>query len=91
MKAALHAEAEVNKSVKRQCVLSRRKLEILLATDIAARGIDIDDLTRNSFRVTRHSRPIYSPLRAGRMGKEGTVVSLVTPQEERKLPQFAKN
>ena len=68
------------------------KLEILLATDIAARGIDIDDLTH----VIHLELPdtvdqyIHRSGRTGRMGKEGTVVSLVTPQEERKLLQFAK-
>ena len=58
------------------------KLEILLATDIAARGIDIDDLTH----VIHLELPdtvdqyIHRSGRTGRMGKEGTVVSLVTPR-----------
>ena len=61
--AALHAEASKQEREATMRAFRGGKLEILLATDIAARGIDIDDLTHViHFRITRHSRPIYSPL-----------------------------
>ncbi len=90
--AALHAEASKQEREATMRAFRGGKLEILLATDIAARGIDIDDLTH----VIHLELPdtvdqyIHRSGRTGRMGKEGTVVSLVTPQEERKLLQFAK-
>ena len=91
--AALHSEASKQEREATMRAFRGGKLEILLATDIAARGIDIDDLTH----VIHLELPdtvdqyIHRSGRTGRMGKEGTVVSLVTEQEERKLPQFAKN
>lgn len=90
--AALHAEASKQEREATMRAFRQGKVEILLATDIAARGLDIDDLTH----VIHLELPdtldqyIHRSGRTGRMGKEGTVVSLVTPQEERKLLQFAK-
>jgi superfamily II DNA/RNA helicase len=90
--AALHAEANKQEREATMRAFRSGKLEILLATDIAARGLDIDDLTH----VIHLELPdtvdqyIHRSGRTGRMGKEGTVVSLVTEQEERKLLQFAK-
>ncbi|MEH6980275.1 DEAD/DEAH box helicase, partial [Bacillus pseudomycoides] len=90
--AALHAEANKQEREATMRAFRHGNLEILLATDIAARGLDIDDLTH----VIHLELPdtldqyIHRSGRTGRMGKEGTVVSLVTPQEERKLLQFAK-
>ena len=79
--AALHAEASKQEREATMRAFRGGKLEILLATDIAARGIDIDDLTH----VIHLELPdtvdqyIHRSGRTGRMGKEGTVVSLVTP------------
>lgn len=90
--AALHAEASKQEREATMRAFRQGKVEILLATDIAARGLDIDDLTH----VIHLELPdtldqyIHRSGRTGRMGKEGTVVSLVTPQEEKKLLQFAK-
>ncbi|MGG2092416.1 DEAD/DEAH box helicase [Bacillus sp. S13(2024)] len=90
--AALHAEANKQEREATMRAFRQGKVEILLATDIAARGLDIDDLTH----VIHLELPdtldqyIHRSGRTGRMGKEGTVVSLVTPQEEKKLLQFAK-
>ncbi|CAG9614234.1 DEAD-box ATP-dependent RNA helicase CshC [Bacillus rhizoplanae] len=90
--AALHAEANKQEREATMRAFRQGKVEILLATDIAARGLDIDDLTH----VIHLELPdtldqyIHRSGRTGRMGKEGTVVSLVTLQEEKKLLQFAK-
>ncbi|PGZ97492.1 RNA helicase [Bacillus pseudomycoides] len=90
--AALHAEANKQEREATMRAFRQGKVEILLATDIAARGLDIDDLTH----VIHLELPdtldqyIHRSGRTGRMGREGTVVSLVTPQEEKKLLQFAK-
>lgn len=89
--AALHAEASKQEREATMRAFRSGKLEILLATDVAARGLDINDLTH----VIHLELPdtldqyIHRSGRTGRMGKEGTVISLVTPQEERKLLQFA--
>ncbi len=64
-----------------------KKLNMLVATDVAARGIDIKDLTH----VINYSLPqdpesyIHRIGRTGRAGKEGTAITFVTPEEYRKM------
>ena len=75
---------------QREKVLSRfknKKLTILVATDVAARGIDVNNLTH----VINYSLPqdpeayVHRIGRTGRAGKEGTAITFVTPDEYRKL------
>lgn len=62
-----------------------RNTKILIATDIAARGIDITELTH----VINYSMPnnaenyIHRIGRTGRAGKEGTAITFVTPSDFR--------
>jgi ATP-dependent RNA helicase DeaD len=64
-----------------------RKINILVATDVAARGIDVDDLTH----VINYSIPqnpeayVHRIGRTGRAGKKGTAITFVTPTEFRKM------
>ncbi|MCK6586643.1 MAG: DEAD/DEAH box helicase [Polyangiaceae bacterium] len=59
------------------------KLRFLVATDVAARGIDISHLTH----VINYDFPqetaayVHRTGRTGRAGKTGTAISLITPQE----------
>ena len=68
-----------------------KQLTLLLATDLLARGIDIDSLECVvNFDVPRDIE-IYTHRtgRTGRMGKEGYVITLVThPEELKKLKKF---
>ncbi|AGA57299.1 DNA/RNA helicase, superfamily II [Thermobacillus composti KWC4] len=59
------------------------RLRIVLTTDVAARGIDIPELELVvSLGVpTDAERYIHRAGRTGRMGREGTVVSLVDPRD----------
>jgi len=65
----------------------RKKTNVLVATDVAARGIDIVNLSH----VINFSLPqdvesyIHRIGRTGRAGKEGTAITFVTPAEYRKL------
>ena len=75
---------------QREKILNRfrsRRTPILVATDVAARGLDIADLTH----VINLSPPqdpesyIHRIGRTGRAGKEGTAITFVTPEEVRRL------
>ena len=74
----------------RERVLNRLRsgaLSVLVATDVAARGLDVNHLTR----VINYDYPSDSETyvhrigRTGRAGKQGVAVTLVTPAEQRKL------
>ncbi|WEG12309.1 DEAD/DEAH box helicase [Pullulanibacillus sp. KACC 23026] len=70
----------------------RGQLPILLTTDLAARGLDIEGVTHVIHfdlpeEVTQY---VHRSGRTGRQGAEGTVVSLVTFRDEKKLLQFGK-
>ncbi len=64
-----------------------KKFKLLIATDVAARGIDVNDLTH----VINYSIPqdtenyVHRIGRTGRAGKNGTAITFVTPAEYRKL------
>ncbi len=70
----------------------RKELKILVATDVAARGLDVDDLSH----VINYTLPddlevyIHRSGRTGRAGKEGISVTLVTPREEFRMRQIEK-
>lgn len=70
-----------------------QELSLLLATDLVARGIDIQDLDWViNFDVPRDQEAYtHRSGRTGRMGKTGAVISLVThPEDLKKLKKFAK-
>lgn len=85
--AALHGDIPQS---QREKVLSRfrnKKTRILVATDVAARGIDISGLSH----VVNYSLPfdastyVHRIGRTGRAGTSGMAVTFVTPSERRKL------
>ena len=66
------------------------KIDVLIATDVAARGLDIDDITY----VINYDMPedvdtyVHRIGRTGRAGKEGTAVSFVTSEEQHLVREF---
>ncbi len=63
------------------------KVRVLVATDVAARGLDIDSL---AYVVNFHlpflaEDYVHRVGRTGRAGKSGTAISLVSPKDERFL------
>ncbi|PLR79688.1 RNA helicase [Bacillus canaveralius] len=68
------------------------KSNLLLATDIAARGLDIQGITH----VIHYDFPrdlnqyVHRSGRTGRFGASGTVLAIVTDREERDLKKFAR-
>ena len=68
------------------------KIRIVVATDIAARGLDVEHLSH----VINYDLPdnaetyIHRIGRTGRAGKEGTAISLVQPIDRRMLSQIER-
>ncbi|MBY0123003.1 DEAD/DEAH box helicase [Bacillus sp. S/N-304-OC-R1] len=86
--------SDLNKMDRQNALKNFRtgKTNMLLATDVAARGLDIKDVTH----VVHFDFPkdlkqyIHRSGRTGRFGASGTVISLVTEREERELRKFTK-
>jgi ATP-dependent RNA helicase DeaD len=68
-------------------------LEILIATDVAARGLDVKDVTHVfNYQIPFDSESYVHRIgRTGRAGKDGTAVSIVTPHEFKSLLRIQKD
>ncbi|MBM6619333.1 DEAD/DEAH box helicase [Bacillus suaedaesalsae] len=66
------------------------KYQLLLATDVAARGLDIQGITHVvHLDIPDQIEPfVHRSGRTGRMGAKGTVVALATPYEENVLQNY---
>ncbi|MDX5152166.1 MAG: DEAD/DEAH box helicase [Acidiferrobacterales bacterium] len=85
--AALHGDMSQNKRKRTVDNMRRGKIRLLVATDVAARGLDIKGVSH----VINFDMPmvaedyIHRIGRTGRGGAKGTAVSLVGPDDRRKL------
>lgn len=68
----------------------RGKFRFLIATDVAARGIDIEDVTHiiNYDLPMEKESYVHRTGRTGRAGKSGKAITFVTPYEDRFLAQI---
>jgi len=88
----LHGDITQNIREKILNKFRNKKINILVATDVAARGLDIEELTH----VINYALPqdaesyLHRIGRTGRAGKEGTAITFITPEEHRKL-MYIKN
>ena len=87
---ALHGDLS---QAQRDTVMKKfrlKNIDILVATDVAARGLDVDALTH----VIHYSLPddpevfVHRSGRTGRAGKDGISMALIKPEETRKLRQI---
>ncbi|HTU72140.1 MAG TPA: DEAD/DEAH box helicase [Trebonia sp.] len=73
--------------------LRSQSIDLLVATDVAARGLDIEQLTH----VVNYDVPsapesyVHRIGRVGRAGREGTAITLVEPREHRMLKAIERS
>jgi ATP-dependent RNA helicase DeaD len=89
---ALHGDLS---QVQRDTVMQKfrvRNLQLLVATDVAARGLDVDDLTHVINYTLPDDTEVYTHRsgRTGRAGKKGISISLISPREKNNLRQVEK-
>lgn len=84
---AIHGDLSQGQREKVLQKFRTKQITVLVATDVAARGIDVDNLTH----VINYSIPqdpesyVHRIGRTGRAGKSGIAVTLITHSEYRKL------
>lgn len=84
---AIHGDISQGQRERTLDKFRKRKIHILVATDVAARGIDVNNLTH----VVNYSLPqdpesyIHRIGRTGRAGKKGTAISFISAGEQRRM------
>lgn len=88
---ALHGDLDQRDRDQVLVRFANRSSQFLVATDVAARGLDIDDLPMViNFDLTRDTEVhIHRIGRTGRAGKSGLAISLCTASEQYKLDDIA--
>ena len=89
----LHGDMEQAQRSRVMAAFRRGEIDILVATDVAARGLDVDDVSHVfNYHLPFDSRGyVHRMGRTGRAGKSGTAITLVTPREMRQLDAIRRN
>ncbi len=88
----LHGDMEQNQRETTIKAFRSSQLEILVATDVAARGLNVTDISH----VFNYHMPfdpesyVHRIGRTGRAGKKGTAITLVTPNEYHSMQRIGK-
>lgn len=90
--SSIHGDKSQGARTRALGEFKKGNLQALVATDVAARGIDLENLTH----VVNFDLPqtpedyVHRIGRTGRAGKSGIAISLVSPEEKKQLQQIEK-
>ncbi|MEI4770209.1 DEAD/DEAH box helicase [Psychrobacillus sp. FJAT-51614] len=89
---SLHSEMKKEERKKALDDFKNGKVNILIATDVAARGLDISGLTHVIHVDVPHSieQYLHRSGRTGRAGKDGEVLTLLTYADEKTYKKWTK-
>ena len=90
--AAIHGNKSQNARTKALADFKANQIRVLVATDIAARGLDIDQLPHVvNFELPNVEEDYVHRIgRTGRAGRSGEAISLVAPDEEKLLKSIER-
>ncbi len=90
--SALHGDLSQNQRDLVMAGFRKRQIQILVATDVAARGIDVDDITHVIHYQLPDEPETYNHRsgRTGRAGKTGHSLCLCSNSDRRKIEQFER-
>ena len=89
---ALHGELSQQQRDLTMQKFRKRRIQLLVATDVAARGLDVDDLTH----VINYGLPddtenyTHRSGRTGRAGKRGTSIAIINLRERGRMHEIEK-
>ncbi len=89
---AIHGDKTQQARLEALSLFKEGKLQVLVATDVAARGLDIDDLPLVVNYELPHTPEDYVHRigRTGRAGASGEAISFVAPEEEKYLAEIER-
>ncbi|MBK7768174.1 MAG: DEAD/DEAH box helicase [Sulfuritalea sp.] len=89
---AIHGDKSQQQRTEALEAFKSGKIRVLVATDVAARGLDIDDLPHVINYELPHTAEDYIHRigRTGRAGKQGEATSLFSPEETQRLTDIEK-
>ncbi len=89
----LHGDMEQRQREEVIKAFKRSGIETLIATDVAARGLDVRDVSHVfNYHIPFDSESYVHRIgRTGRAGKEGEAISIVTPHEFNSLKKIQKD
>ncbi|WP_307218265.1 DEAD/DEAH box helicase [Microbacterium sp. SORGH_AS_0888] len=87
---ALHGDLNQAKRTRNLQRLTDGRVSVLVATDVAARGIHVDDidLVVQADAPDEYKTYLHRSGRTGRAGRSGTVVSLIARQRRRRMTEL---
>jgi translation initiation factor 4A len=86
----IHGEMDVEERKKRMADFRRGNVRVMIATDMLARGIDVQQvsLVINFELPTDRANYIHRIGRAGRFGRKGITINLISPEDRRALGEI---
>jgi len=90
--SAIHGDLDQSQRMKTLDAFRKGELKLLVASDVAARGLDIPDVSHVfNYDVPHHADDYVHRIgRTGRAGKNGDSITLVTPADGRNLDKVLR-
>jgi superfamily II DNA/RNA helicase len=87
---SLHGDLNQAKRTRNLERLTSGRVNVLVATDVAARGIHVDDidLVVQADAPDEYKTYLHRSGRTGRAGRSGRVVTLITRQRQRRMTEL---
>ena len=87
---SLHGDLNQSRRTRNLQLLTSGRVKVLVATDVAARGIHVDDITLviQADPPDEYKTYLHRSGRTGRAGKVGTVVTLITRARRRRMDEL---
>jgi len=90
--SAMHGDMSQNARQRALREFESGKVGVLVATDVAARGLDLDDITHviNFDPPDEDKGYVHRTGRTGRAGRSGTAITLVLPEQQADTSRVAR-
>ena len=87
---SLHGDLNQSRRTRNLQLLTSGKVSVMVATDVAARGIHVDDITLviQADAPDEYKTYLHRSGRTGRAGKQGTVVTLISRARRRRMDEL---